>query len=306
MPNIVRNYTGKCIQKGGTVRIYGAGFSSSTCAWLDDEQLSLNDYDYGFAEFVGSYNVGTYTLYVGSGLANRSAVGRVSVREYVDLPLHRPCKPSKSEVAAALLGLLPRGVAWYKGSDGVFAKLMRGLAPVVMKVYDLAVAFKESSSPLHTDSFSEWERELKLPLNGLEQSTDAGRKSEIVRVACKKGGSTIPYLRSLLDLYGARYDLYEYFESPSVFPEWVAEKNGDRANYFILVKVYRDSYGAHGMNCKSPCNASLGTPRDSKLESILEKSKPAHIKIIYSYVVKILTDMNGNPIVDDNNRMIIV
>ena len=83
-------------------------------------------------------------------------------------------------------------------------------------------------------------------------------------------------------------------------------KNGEMANFFVLIKVYRDSPGPRGMTCKSKCNASLGAPRDSKLEAIVEKIKPAHIKVVYSYVIRVLTDMDGNPIVDDNNRMIIV
>jgi hypothetical protein len=39
---------------------------------------------------------------------------------------------------------------------------------------------------------------------------------------------------------------------------------------------------------------------------MLAQEKPAHVKIIYSYVVRILTDMSGNPIVNDNGQMIIV
>jgi hypothetical protein len=102
-----------------------------------------------------------------------------------------------------------------------------------------------------------------------------------------------------------RYGLYEYWQNPEVFPQWVAAK-GDQANFFVLVKIYSQTYYKYGANCKSPCTASLGRQRDRRLESILNRIKPAHIKIVYSYVVRVLTDMNGNPIVDDNNRMIIV
>ena len=306
MANLVRNYSGKSVQKGGTVYVYGAAFSNLTRAWLNNEELKLKDYDYGHAEFTAPTSVGSRTLYVGSSLSDRKSIGTVTVRDYENLQLHRIRIPLLDEIRDVMLGLMPRGFAWYKGTDGVFARLMRGVAGAVRKLYQLAVSFQEESSPTHTTSYSDWERELALPLKGLEQSSAAGRKSEIMRVACKKGGATVPYLKSLLDLYGARYDMYEYWKNSSVFPSWVASKYSDLANFCVLVKVYQDHYFDKGFRCTSKCNATLGEPHDLLLEAILDQAKPGHVKIIYKYVVKVLTDMDGNPIVDDSNRMIIV
>lgn len=309
MPNIVRNYAGKRIPKEGTVYVYGAGFSNTTKAWLGNTELPLKDYDYGWAEFTAVNDPGTYTLYVGSSVGNRKVVGSVVVCDLTALPIFAPKVPSRDNVRDAMLGLLPRGFAWYKGADGFFAKLMRGLAATVVELYLLAVAFKMAASPSHTDSFDTWENELRLPrFSSGAGDTDSQRRAEIFRINGKKGGCTVPYLKSILNLYGARYELFEYWKNSSVFPSWVARKYGEMANFCVLVKVYQNSYTSRGFTCKSKCTASLGGPNDYVMESILDQVKPAHVKILYRYFVRILTDMNGTPIVpsDEDQRMIIV
>lgn len=309
MPNIVRNYAGKRISKEGTVYVYGAGFSNTTKAWLDNKELALKDYDYGHAEFTAPDAEGTYTLFVGSSVGNRKSVGPVIVCGLTELPIYLPKTHSKDGIRNAMLGLLPSGFAWYKGADGNFAKLMRGLAPVVMEIYRLVVSYRNAVSPSHTDSFETWENDLRLPRFGSSVGySDVKRREEIFRVHGKKGASTIPYLKSLLNLYGARYELYEYWKNPSVFPSWVSRNYGDKAKFCILVKVYQDHYTSRGFKCNYKCSDSLGAPNDFVMEKFLNEAKQSHVKIIYRYFVRILTDMDGTPIVpsDEDQRMIIV
>lgn len=310
MSCIVRNYAGKRVSKDGTVYVYGAGFSNTTKAWLGGVELKQKDYDYGHAEFFARGGAGDYILYVGSSVSDKKEVGPVKICDLTELSLHRPRIPTKDanvdEARDAMLGLLPRGFAWYKGKDGNFARLMAGLAYVVRYIYQLATSYKVAASPSHTDSFDTWESELLLPRYSIGTENETRRREEIFRVNGKKGGVTVPYLKSLLDLYGARYDMYEYWKNSEVFPSWVAENEGELANFYVLIKVYQDHYNGDGFDCTSNCNETLGRPRDSVLESMMSHTKPSHVKIIYSYVVRVLTDMSGNPIVTDDNKMIIV
>ena len=290
---------------GGTVRLSGSGFDGSCKMFSGNTPLLITDYADEWLEFNAPAAEGSYVVRLVRNNVEKFrvnlTVAAVEDAETWNLPVR-----GDDEFRNALIGMMPRGFAWHTGKGGNWWKLFSAFAAGFRAIYESFRELVDACSPVKTTSYSEWERELALPLKGLEQSSDAGRKSEIMRVARKKGGATVPYLKSLLDLYGARYDMYEYWKNSSVFPSWVASKYGDLANFCVLVKVYQDHYFDKGFRCTSKCNASLGEPHDLLLEAILDQAKPGHVKIIYKYVVKVLTDMDGNPIVDNSNRMIIV
>lgn len=300
----VQNIMPLSVRAGGVVRLSGSGFDHSCNVDVGGAPALVTDYDFDWLEFEAPSDVGSYAVRILQGGSEKFSatltVTGLEDSETWNLPVR-----GRDEFRNALLGMMPRGFAWHTAKDGNWWKLFSAFAAGFLELHDNFRQLVDECSPIKTTSYSKWESELGLPLKGLEQITDEGRKNEIIRIARKKGGATVPYLKSLLDLYGVRYDLYEFWKDPSVFPSWVVGEGG-LANFYVLVKVYRDSYYAKGFNCKSKCNGSLGIPRDSKLESILAQEKPAHVKIIYSYVIRVLTDMSGNPIVDDNNRMIIV
>ena len=97
MSNVVRNYSGKVIAKGGTISVYGSCFTNLTRGWRGDEELVVKDYEYGFVEFVGLSTVGQYVLYVGTSFENRQEVGPVVIRELTGLHLYRLKKPTLNE-----------------------------------------------------------------------------------------------------------------------------------------------------------------------------------------------------------------
>ena len=302
---LVQDISPLSVCTGGTVRLSGSGFDGSCKMFAGNNLLLVTDYADEWLEFnapaaEGSYVVRLVRNNVEEFRANLT-VTAVEDAETWNLPVR-----GDDEFRNAVIGMMPRGFAWHTGKGGNWWKLFSAFAAGFRAIHDSFRKLVDECSTVKTTSYSEWERELALPLKGLEQSSVAGRKSEIMRVACKKGGATVPYLKSLLDLYGVRYDMYEYWKNSSVFPSWVASKYSDLANFCVLVKVYQDHYFDKGFRCTSPCNATLGEPHDLTLEAILDQAKPGHVKIIYRYVVKVLTDMDGNPIVDNSNRMIIV
>ena len=290
--------------KGGIVTVYGVGFNADCVVTVDGLPQAPTDYDDGFICFSAPDSEGTHRFTISDGVSTSDSL-TLYVVAFEDLNTYRLPDRSESSFLRMLDGLMPRGFAWQYGNGSNWSKLLSGIALSFAYVYEMLKNLILQMSPATTTSLGLWENELGLPHRGLEQSTDAGRKSEIMRVARKKGGATVPYLKSLLKLYGVRNDIYEFWKNPEVFPAWVSNE-GENANYYVLIKVYRDSYYGSGFTCISPCNASLGEPRDSILESIVAQEKPAHVKVIYSYVLRVLTDESGNPLVDENNRIITV
>ena len=303
----VQNISPLSVRVGGIVRLSGSGFDSACGVTVGGVATLVQDYADEWLEFVAPNVAGSGAVKLLQNNVERFSatlvVTELEESETWNLPVR-----GEDEFRNALLGMMPRGFAWHVGKTGNWWKLFSAFAAGFLEIHNSLLALVDESSPIKTTEFSTWERELGLPVKGLERSSAEGRKNEIIRVARSRGGATVPYLKSLLNLYGARYDLFEYWKTPSVFPPWVASKEGSNANFYVLVKVYRDSYNAKGFNCKSKCNGCLGYSRDSVMESIVDQEKPAHVKIIYRYFVKILTDQSGNPIVPSSTdqRMIIV
>lgn len=307
MSVIVQDIRPKVVNAGGTIRMSGFGFDGSCSVLFGSKNALITDYADEWLEFEAPKTKGSYTLRLVQG-DDEILRQPISVTDVEDAATWNLPVRDQDDFRNALLGLMPRGFAWHLGNGGNWWKLFSAFAMGFLEIYRSFRDLVAELSPFKTTSFSTWEQELGLPISGLEQKTAAGRKNEILRIARKKGGCTVPYLKSLLNLYGAKYDLYEYWKDPSVFPSWVASREGEKAKFYVLIKVYVDEYSDNGFNCNSPCNASLGDSSDKILEAIIDAAKPAHVKIIYRYIVRILTDMNGTPIVpsEDDQRLIIV
>lgn len=290
--------------KGGTVTVQGVGFNDLCKVKINGLDYDVLDYSDEFVSFSAPNEIGTFHFVIFDGTSTTDPLA-LYVEEFENLSTNRLKNRDELSFTRSLERLMPRGFAWEFGIESNWHKFWGAVALVFAYLYGVLKNLVLEMSPYSTTSLGTWENELKLPIVGLEQSTESGRKSEIVRIARRKGGATIPYLKSILNLYGVKYDLYEYWENPEVFPQWVADE-GEQALFYLMVKIYSQTYYKYGMNCTSPCNSSLGRQRDRILESIVNREKPAHVKIIYSYVVRVLTDMNGNPMITDDNKLIIV
>ena len=281
---VVRNYSGRKIAKGGTVVVYGSGFSLSTKAWMDDTQCSMLDYDYCEAKFTGVSVPGSYTFYVGDSSENRVAIGAVDVVDDINkLHLYRLAVPTVDASCNAMMGLFPRGFAWYKGNDGNFARLMRGLADVIILFYELVVMYKTQVSPSHTDSFGDWETELRLPEDGVESSgIVVKRREEVFRKSCRKGGVTVPYFKSLAALFGIESKIYEYWENPGRFAEF--DFGDDDPNFYWMLEIKAKEEDWKVCTCNDSCNDYLQRWWNVPIESMFGLLKPSHTKLLFSYV----------------------
>ena len=291
------------ISKGGIVTVYGVGFNESCKVRVSGVLYDVVDYSDEFICFYAPKNNGRYSFRIFDESSTSDDL-TLYVDDYENLPTTKLQNRDEASFLRTLESLMPRGFAWNFGVGTNWRKFLSAVALGFAYLYETLKELVVQMSPYSTTSLGVFENELNLPRKGLEQKTFSGRKSEIVRISRKQGGATIPYLKSLVNLYGANFDLYEYWKNPEQFPAWVGNE-GDKANFYLLLKVYAKEYYKYGFNCKSKCNEALGKQRDRILESILDGEKPAHVKIIYKYVIRALTDENGKVLTTDDGKVLI-
>ena len=287
---VVRNVSADKLANGGTVIVYGAGFSHALKAWFDESPAVILDYDETELSVTAPENPGIYSLYIGTEYSDRISAGRVEVVQDVSCKrIILPPTHSPEEVRDAMLGLLPRGIAWYKGADGVFARLMYGLAFVVAMLYERMASLVLESSPTHTEMFEEWERELSLPEPGVDIGNEVARRREIYRKACRNGGCTLRYFKSIAALYGIEADIYEYWKDPGEFSGLSTEVN--RPGLYWMFRMRSGVPTVTIMRCGDDADCSGNARAGNRIRSwgnpdfssFIEKIKPAHTVCLYAY-----------------------
>lgn len=287
---IVRNVDCRRVSRGGTVTIFGS-FNHKLHVWLGAYEVSVLDYDVSFISFAANVESGNYTIYVGEQMQGRVSVGLVRVcLDESELTINRTPRPTIDDITVSMLGLLPTGFAWYKSSDSNFAKLMRGLAVVVDKVYEVIASYRIAISPTHTNAYDTWEKELSLPEDGVVRTGDA-RRDEIFRKSCRRGGNTLSYFKSVAKLFGIDVDIYEYCENPEQFSG--VYDTADNLKYYWMIRMKTGTLDDVPMRCGNDEDCGGNARSGNRLRtyvppyfySMMEKLKPAHTKCLYAYPV---------------------
>ena len=79
----------------------------------------------------------------------------------------------------ALIGLMPRGFAWFTGVGGNWWKLFSGFAAGILTAYNMLRLLVKESSPVSTTEIVRWENELGLAKKGIEIDRDQAGNKEI-------------------------------------------------------------------------------------------------------------------------------
>ena len=269
------------VNPGGSVYVFGSGFDSKCRVAVNNEFLTVLDYDKDYLEFVAPEDAGNYTIiFIRDGvLFGNFSLTVVSLREIgiTELPERGP-----DEFRNSLLGLMPKGFAWFLGKLGNWWKLFSGMADGFLTVYRVFAELYREASPATTTSYEVWENELGLPIKGLEQSTEERKLAEIYRVARKKGGVTVPYFKSLAALFGLHAEVYEYWKNPEKFDGY--DFGGEDPNFYWMIAVEGRAEDWHICTCNDTCNDYLQEWSNAPAEAMFEKLKPAHTKLLCSYV----------------------
>lgn len=291
---IVQAMTPIHVNAGGSVFVYGSGFDSQCWVRIGSQYMPVLDYDDDCLEFSAPFEIARYTVTIGRGavVAGEFYLSVVPLRESSTWNVG---DRTVEDFRDALIGMMPRGFAWYLGRGGNWWKLFSAFGNVVLTVYNLFKSLVLNMSPAKTTAYSDWERELNLPIKGLEPSSDDVRLDEIYRVARKRAGDTVPYYRSLAALFGRDVKIYEYFKNPEKFEG--VDFGSDDPNFYWMVEQTSSDDDWHICDCNDNCNDYLGWWWNPVLEAYFELLKPAHTKVLYTYalpeVVRFITE-DGN------------
>ena len=277
---IVQAMTPIHVNAGGSVFVYGSGFDSQCWVRIGSQYMPVLDYDDDCLEFSAPFEIARYTVTIGRGavVAGEFYLSVVPLRESSTWNVG---DRTVEDFRDALIGMMPRGFAWYLGRGGNWWKLFSAFGNVVLIVYNLFKSLVLNMSPAKTTAYSDWERELNLPVKGLEADTDDGRLNEIYRVARKMPSDTVPFYKSLAALFGRDVKIYEYFKEPEPFA--AVNFGSDDPNFYWMVEQTATDDDWHICTCNDTCNDYLGWWWNPVLESYFETMKPAHTKVLYTY-----------------------
>jgi len=275
--------------------LWGIGFSSNCKVKFDGstDVKSLIDVEDGRLVFKAPKSTGTYSLYVEDENEVKSNYISLVVLQRNLMPVNKIAEREKNDFSLMLKGLLPRGFMWNFKWSSVnsektnWQKLLESIAAGVYEVWhEMLIPLVKNSSPAITGALVEWESELGLPRKGIPyEGTDSQklkkRSDEVFRISRGRGGSTIPLIKNIIELFGLDAEVYEYFNYPNVFPQWV--KNlGEDAYMYSMIKI-TGGVSVTEFNCESCCDDYLSFWWNQNFENAIEFDKLAHIKFIFVY-----------------------
>ena len=280
---LIREIVPLRVGNGMPVTIWGYGFNPDCKILIDgDDEATVIDYSIDCITFVSPNNVGEYSVTISVNelstdslrlVVDSSALNTVSLK-----------KREEAEFRSALIGLMPRGFAWYTGKDGNWYKFLSAVAFAFSYLYAMLMSLVNEMSPVKTTSLNQWEKELGLPKKGLSYDSDAERLSEIYRIARKQNGATIPFYESVCKLFGvANPQIYEYWKEPNEFDG--IDFGTDDPNFYWMIDCGVDVGEVVYATCESTCEDYLSWWGKTAMEILLQEIKPAHTKLLFRYTL---------------------
>lgn len=267
---------------GTPVTIRGCGFNSECEIFIGENSVPVLDYTADSITFSAPMEAGDCTADV---VVNDVVVAS---KDFVVVDLEQvnayelPAR-AEDEFRDVLIGMMPRGFAWYTGHDGNFYKLLSAIGFALYYVYSMLVDLVRQMSPVKTGSLTTWENELGLPRDGLSHDNESDRISEIYRISRKRQGFTVPFYKSVCRLFGFEPQIYEYWKTPSAFSG--IDFGSDDPNFYWMVDCGTEVGEVKYATCESTCEDYLSWWGITAMENLLNLIKPAHTKLLSRYTL---------------------
>lgn len=304
----VDGISSKVLCSGLTFTVFG-GFFDSECKVKFDENIAVVE---SFSESHISVIVpdisGVFGCTVVDGSNNSVSLGRVTVGDTFDVPVYDYVRDNSQEAFEDYTeGLFPRGQIFNFENGSNFRKLVSGCAYAFKYAWDLLRSMMRALDPLHTDNEDDWERELGLPEIGIVSSSDDERRREIYRTGFAYGGCSVNFYKRILSLMKVDAEIFEYVYNPEKFSQ--VDFGEDDPRFYMMIRFrvplltyeyFRAGNAAAGDLLLDYSNYSV--------ESVFEKIKHAHVKIIYSYLTRknmVIVTSSGAAIVTSNGERLI-
>lgn len=191
---------------------------------------------------------------------------------------------SAAAYLAQLQALLPQGAAWPRDADATLTQLLAALAEELARVDLRADDLLNEADPRTTyELLADWERVAGLPdpCTPADASTEERRLSLVQRLTMLGGASAAYFiaLAAALGYPGATVTEFRPFTCVSNCNDFL----NPAPAWTHLWQLNLPASRITPMTCASPCNASLRTWGDSTLECVVNRLKPAHTDVIFTY-----------------------
>lgn len=304
----VDGISSKVLCSGLTFTVFGGFFDSECKVIFGEKDAVVESFSESHISVVVPDIEGSFDCSVVDGSDNSVALGRVSVGNAFDVPVYDYVRDiSQDSFDDFVEGMFPRGQIFNFENGSNFRKLAAGCAYSFRYTWNLLRSMMRALDPLHTENFDEWERDLGLPEIGIVPEDDDDRRREIYRTGFAYGGCSINFYKRILSLMKVDADIFEYVYNPEKFSHVVFADNDPRFYMMIRFRVpllTYDYFRAGG----SVAGDLLLDYSNYSVESVFEKIKHAHVKIIYSYLTRknmVIVTSSGSAIVTSNGDRLI-
>lgn len=193
----------------------------------------------------------------------------------------------KNAYLAQLQSLLPRGAAWTRQLSSNLTSVLGWAAAELARKEALAQRLLREADPRSTvDMLSDWEEAAGLPEScaGVPQLTYQERIEALVQRLTRIGGQSITYYLSVAESLGYTISVEEFrpfIAGHSCIGDPVG--GGDVVRFYWRVTV-PDAKIVYFSCGTAECGDSLSEIRRAELlECILNRLKPAHTILLFSY-----------------------
>jgi uncharacterized protein YmfQ (DUF2313 family) len=187
-----------------------------------------------------------------------------------------------SAYARQLKALLPRGLLWSAPADGVLDRMLRGFSDELVRVDARGDDLIREADPRTTNQLLvDFERVLGLPDSCVSDNQSvAERRLAVVAKITNLGGQSRQFFIDVAAAAGYTVTLTEFrplicemdCESPVCDDDWAFAWQVNGALNTVLEST-----------CESPCEDPLGSWGNERLECVIERYKPAHTVVLFSY-----------------------
>lgn len=298
----------KVLCSGLTFTVFGGFFDSECKVMFDDKVAVVESFSESHISVIVPDISGSFDCSVVDGSDHSVALGRVSVGNTFDVPVYNYVRENSQEAFEDYVeGMFPRGQIFNFENGSNFRKLAAGCAYAFRYTWNLLRSMMRALDPLHTENLDEWERDLGLPEIGIVSEDDDDRRREIYRTGFAYGGCSINFYKRILSLMKINAEIFEYVYNPEKFSHFDFGDNDPRFYMMIRFRVPLLTYDYFRAG-KSVAGDLLLDYSNYSVESVFEKIKHGHIKIIYSYLTRknmVIVTSSGAAIVTSNGERLI-
>lgn len=182
-----------------------------------------------------------------------------------------------------ILSVLPPGPAWSRESDSVLVQMLHGFADSLTRLHNRALELVQESDPRTTQELLlDFERVAGLPEEGVDQpSIDTDRRDALVEKLTRVGRQDCAYFIEVAKKLGYTIAIREFK------PFTVGSSSGDEIYGDEWQFVWEVQSPQETITFELVSGASSGDPLrswgNSLLEQVLNKLKPAHTTILFTY-----------------------